>query len=125
MGHPVSPIGYRIHHRFRFIQLHAMLIKVSYLQRRPMRHVALLRFELSQHQAEQRGFSASVRSKKSDLIAAHDRGGEPVHDREIRIGKMQILDIDHLAAGPRRGLDPQVRLPHPFPPFGPLRAQRL
>ncbi len=77
--HLLLTFGEVIHHRSVRIQLRAVLIEVGHFEFRTAVNAPTVGLKLSEHQFQQRGFTAAVRANQGDFVAALDLSRELFH----------------------------------------------
>ena len=82
--HRVASVSHVLPHGLLRVELFPELVEVENLQVAAEADGSLLRRQVAEEQAQQRGLSRTVRADDADLVPPHDRGRELADDRALR-----------------------------------------
>ena len=94
----VAPESHRFNNRLCLVQLGAVLVEVSHLERGAVLHGAGPRLGLPQEEVEQGGLARTVGSDDPDIVTPDDGGRKVVDEAPFAIAEVQILSDDHAGA---------------------------
>ncbi len=114
-----------IHHRTVWIQLCAVLVKVRYFQFSTAVNTTAVGLKLTQHQFQQRGFTAAIRTDKRNLVAALHLSGEIVHQHFAVDRIIHVLHFEDNLARAGRLFHLHFGATHDFTTLATFAAHRL
>ena len=95
----LAALGYIVQRVELVVELHAVLIEIRDLQARAQLGGTAHRFQVAQHDLQQRALAGAVRADDANAVAAHDRSAEILDQYATAECLMHMLQIDHFLAG--------------------------
>ena len=80
-----------LHDRGSWVQLRALLVKISHFQLRPLPDTAGLRLQLPQQQTQERGLARTIGAQQGQAVAAHNAQIQPTYQRHFAVTVCEIF----------------------------------
>src|SRR5471032_996944 len=122
----IAPLGHVVDHSLFQVQLMTQLVEIGHVQACADFHRATDRFEVIEHQLEQRGLAGTVGTQQTDAVFTLQDHGEVLdQERPARMREAHVIQDHDLFARLVGGIELNVGLAGAFTTLATLDAQRL